>query len=68
MNPREWMARFGHNILVGDMRMYRYQDKEFQDWIYKAFEALTQEGLENLWKEFLTEEETKVVKEAYGNL
>lgn len=67
MNPREWMARFGHNILVGDMRMYKYEDKEFENWIYQAFEALTQGGIENLWKEFLTEDEIKVVKEAYEN-
>ena len=67
MNPSEWMARFGHNVLVGDMRMYKYQDKEIQNWIYKSFEALTQEGIENLWKDFLTEEEIKVVKEEYEN-
>lgn len=68
MNPREWMARFGHNIIVGDMRMYKYEDKEFKDWIYKAFEALTKEGLTSLWREFLTDEEIKITKKAYNNL
>jgi hypothetical protein len=67
MHPREWMARHGHNILAGDMRMYKYQDKEFEAWIYKAFEALSSEGLEKLWKEFLTEEEIAKAKEAYEN-
>jgi len=67
MNPREWMARFGHNILAGDMRRYKYQDKEFKSWIHKAFEALSQEGIEKLWEEFLTEDEIKVVKDAYEN-
>lgn len=67
MNPREWIARYGHNILAGDLRRYKYEDKDFENWIYKAFEALTQEGLEKLWKEFLTEDEIKIVKEAYEN-
>ncbi|WP_298508579.1 hypothetical protein [uncultured Kordia sp.] len=67
MNPREWMARFGHNILAGDMRMYKYQDQEFETWIHKAFEALANEGIENLWEEFLTEEEIEKVREMYEN-
>ncbi|MTI23553.1 hypothetical protein [Fulvivirga kasyanovii] len=67
MNPREWMARFGHNILVGDYRVYKYQDKDFGNWIYAAFEALVNEGLEALWKEFLTETEIEEVREQYNN-
>ena len=67
MNPREWMARFGHNILAGDMRRWKYEDKEFEIWIHKAFGALTEEGLRKLWNEFLTESEIKIVKEAYEN-
>ena len=65
MDPREWMARNGHTIIAGDMRMYKYEDKAFEAWIYKAFEALTSEGLEKLWKEFLTEEEIAMVREIY---
>jgi hypothetical protein len=67
MNPREWMARFGHNIICGDGRIYKYQDKEFEKWIYQAYEALTNEGLETLWNEFLTEEETIEARYAYEN-
>ena len=67
MDPREWMARFGHNIIVGDWRMYKYEDKEFENWIYQAFESLQKEGLEKLWEEFLTEEERIKVKDLYEN-
>ena len=67
MNPREWMARFGHNILAGDMRRWEYQDKEFEIWIHKAFDALANEGLKKLWNEFLTDKEIEVVKKAYEN-
>ena len=61
------MARYGHNILVGDARMNIYRDKTFELWIEKAFTALIDEGLENLWKEFLTEEEIKQNRDAYEN-
>ncbi len=64
MNPREWMACYGHNIFGGDCRMYLYQDKELENWIEKAFTGLFDEGLENLWKEFLTTEEIKANREA----
>lgn len=67
MDPREWMARFGHNILAGDMRRWNYQDKEFEIWIHKAFDALADEGLGKLWKEFLTDSEIETVKVAYEN-
>ncbi len=67
MDPREWMARFGHNILVGDYRVYKYQDQKFDKWIHEAFGALTQEGLEKLWKEFLTEDEISKNRKAYEN-
>lgn len=67
MNPREWMARFGHNILLGDWRMFKYEDKILEAWIHKAFKALKSEGLEKLWKEFLTDEEIKVVRKKYNN-
>lgn len=68
MNPREWMARFGHNAIAGDLRTFKYEDKKFEKWIYEAFEALSTEGLESLWKEFLTEEEIEEVKEELKNL
>jgi len=68
MNPREWMARYGHNMLVGDYRVYKYQDKKFEGWIHAAFEALINEGLEELWKEFLTEKEIRKVRGQNNNL
>lgn len=68
MNPREWMARFGHNILVGDFRVYKYQDREFESWVHAAFGALINEGLELLWNEFLREDEIKEVRDQYNNL
>ncbi len=68
MNPREWMARFGHNILCGDLRMFRYTDKELEKWIHSAFEALVNEGLEKLWAEFLNNEEIDQIKEDYENM
>ena len=67
MNPREWMARFGHNILVGDYRVYKYEDPEFESWIHAAFGALINEGLEVIWKEFLTEQEIEEVRDQYNN-
>lgn len=67
MNPREWMARFGHNILVGDYRVYKYQDSKFENWIHAAFGALINEGLEVLWKEFLTDQEIEEVRDQYNN-
>lgn len=66
MNPREWMARFGHNV-SGDMRIYQYEDKVFEKWIYEAFEALAKNGIESLWEEYLTEEEIREVRRAYNN-
>jgi hypothetical protein len=68
MNPREWMARFGYNIVSGDMRVYRYEDKDFEKWIYEAFESLSREGFESLWEEWLTEEEIVRVKNLSENL
>lgn len=68
MNPREWIARFGHNILCGDMRMYIYKDKKFEQWIYEAFEALTTEGLIKLQKEFLTKQEMERIEKDMENL
>jgi len=62
MSPREWIARFGHNIMCGDLRMYIYTDTEFEKWIHVAFEALTNEGLEKLWDEYLTKEEIEEIK------
>ena len=67
MNPREWMAKFGHNIVCGDMRIYKYTDKIFEKWIYKAFESLTCEGLEKLWQEFLTENEIIEIRKKLEN-
>lgn len=67
MNPREWIARYGHNILVGDLRIYKYSDKDFENWIHQAFTALINEGLEKLWKEFLTEKEIEEVKKDSEN-
>lgn len=67
MDPREWMARHGHRIFVGDFRVYKFKDKGFEKWIHKAFEALTSEGLEKLWEEFLTEEEILKIREEYNN-
>jgi hypothetical protein len=67
MDPREWMARNGHNILAGDARMNIYKDKELEDWVNKAFTALEEEGLEELWSEFLTIEEIKENRDARDN-
>ena len=64
MDPREWMARNGHNILAGDARMNIYKDKEFEDWVNRAYTALEEEGLEKLWSEFLTPEEIKENRDA----
>ncbi len=67
MNPREWMARFGHKILLGDFRMFQIQDKIFETWINEAFEALHTEGLEKLWEEFLNTDEILIVREKFNN-
>lgn len=62
MNPREWMARNGHNILAGDFRRYIFEDKEFEKWIYEACDAFFNEGLEKLWSEFLSEKEIEKIR------
>ncbi|WP_299680805.1 hypothetical protein [uncultured Dokdonia sp.] len=67
MDPREWMAKNGHRIICGDPRRYAYRNKELEAWIHKAFNALINEGIETLWKEFLTASEIKVVRELYEN-
>lgn len=67
MDPREWMARNGHRIICGDSRRYVFTDKELETWVYAAYEALSQEGLPKLWKEFLTPEEMRNAKEHYEN-
>lgn len=61
------MAKNGHRIICGDPRRYKYRDKELETWIHKAYNALIDEGIEKLWKEFLTDSEIKVVREIYQN-
>jgi len=65
--PREWMGRNGHRIICGDPRRYKFRDKELENWIHKAFDALVNEGIEKLWNEFLTPEEINKAREIYEN-
>lgn len=67
MKPREWMAKYGHLILMGNHSIFTYRNKVFQIWIGKAYKALKNEGLEKLWNEFLTEEEIKTNRYEYKN-
>lgn len=67
MDPREWMAKYGHQIICGDPRKYQFRDKELENWIHLAFGALINEGLEKLWNEFLTPEEIAIARDLYEN-
>lgn len=68
LNPREWMAKFGHNIVLGDFRIFKIRDKIFEEWIHLAFDALYNEGLDNLWEEFLSEDKIRILRDKYNNL
>ena len=57
IEPRKWIGFYGHTIILGDLRKYEFEDKEFEKWIKEAFDLLDKEGLSKLQKEFLTDKE-----------
>lgn len=60
--PKVWMARFGHNQISGDMRVFIYKNIDLKNWIYEAFEALTEEGLSSLRNQYLSKEEIESIE------
>ncbi len=57
INPRKWIGVNGHTLILGDLRIYVFEDKDFENWINKAYDALMNEGLDKLQKEFLSDQE-----------
>ena len=62
IEPKLWVARFGHTIWCGDFRNSIFPDKVFQQWIYQVFELLHAGKIEELRQELLTEEEIKKIE------
>jgi hypothetical protein len=63
VEPKLWVAKFGHTIYCGDFRNSIFPDKEFQKWIYEVFDLLHAGKTEELRNELLTEEEINEIKD-----
>lgn len=68
IEPKYWVARYGHMIWCGDFRQTSFSDKEFEKWIYEVYDLLHNGKLTQLQKELLTEEEYQQVKEETNNM
>ncbi len=64
LSPELWAAKFGHQIICGDLRKYSFPDKNFQSWTHRIFEILHTDGkVEELRKYLLTSEEQEKIQE-----
>lgn len=58
ITPEEWVARFSHFIGWGDMRIYHFENKGFQKWIYEVYNLIeTTKDLNKLRVKFLSRRE-----------
>ena len=63
LEPKLWVAKFGHTVYCGDFRNSIFPDKEFQKWIYEVYDLLHSGKAKELRNELLTNEEINNIKE-----
>jgi hypothetical protein len=67
IKPELWVAKNGHRIYCGDLRMYSFKNKKFEKWIHQVFDILHSQDIKLLRTKLLGKDEIEKINEEINN-
>ncbi|WP_338764506.1 hypothetical protein WAF17_22020 [Bernardetia sp. ABR2-2B] len=63
ISPAMWVAKYSHNLLAGDLKMFPYKNKGLEKWAFEVSDFRNFVGAKELRKLLLSEGERKEIEE-----